>query len=105
LTEKCLGCIEWAGALSYNQLSLQGLRSAIPSYLGDVIVYRAAGILAGQGNKQVALRVIGKYHPAFRGPKIPLELPARGKSLELASKIATELGDPDAKSAIDALLG
>ncbi len=94
-----------AGALSYFQIALQGLRSAVPSYLGDVTVYRAAGILAGQGNKQEALRVIGKYHPAFRGSKIPLEMPARTKALELASKIATELGYQDAKSAIDAVLG
>jgi hypothetical protein len=94
-----------AGALPYFQLALQGLRSAVPSYHGDVIVYRTAGIFARQGNKQEALRAIGKFHPAFRGPRIPMESPAREKSLELAGKLAAELGYPDAKSAIDALLG
>ena len=70
-----------------------------------MIVYRTAGILARQGNKQEALRVIGKFHPAFRGPNFPVEMPARLKALELAGKLATELGYPDAKSAIEALLG
>ncbi|MBN2149977.1 MAG: SIR2 family protein [Candidatus Lokiarchaeota archaeon] len=93
------------GAFPYFQLALQGLRSSFPSYYGDVTVYRTASILAGQGNKQEALRVIGKFHPAFRGPKIPFEMPARVKALDLAGKIATELGYPDAKTAIDAIMG
>jgi len=32
-------------------------------------------------------------------------MPARAKALDLARKIAAELGYPDAKTAIDALLG
>nr|MDO8113097.1 SIR2 family protein [Candidatus Sigynarchaeota archaeon] len=93
-----------AEALKYYQIALQGLRSAIPSGYGDVIVYRTAMLLSNLGNKEEALRVIGKFHAAFRGPNYPIALPARDRGLELAETLAKNLGYSGAKAAVEALL-
>ena len=91
-------------ALQYYKIALQGLRSAIPSYYGDVVTYRTAMLVAEQGNKEEALRIIDKYHIAFHGSNYPVELPARRLGLEFANSIAKDLGYPDAKTAIDAII-
>ncbi|QEE16380.1 SIR2 family protein [Promethearchaeum syntrophicum] len=91
-------------ALKYWNLALDGVRTSVPPAFTDVILYHTAKLTAKNGDKQVALKMIGKLHPNYLGNEPPFKTPARDMSLQLAQNLAQELGYSTVESALQALL-
>jgi len=91
-------------ALKYWKLALDGVRTAIPPAFTDVIVYHTAKLMAKSGDKQNALKIIGRLHPNYLGNEPPFKTPAREMSVQLAQNLARELGHPSVESALQVLL-
>ena len=92
-------------ALKYYMIGLDAVTIYVPSVWSDVNIYQSASLLAEKGQKEEALKVIGKYHSDFRGNLPPYCPPAREMAKQLAEKLASDLGFPDAKTAMFKLLG
>lgn len=91
-------------ALKYYTLALDAIKTFVPSVWSDVAIYQAAQLTAKKGNKEEALRIIGKNHSDFRGNLPPYAPPARNLCKDYAEKLASELKYPNAKAAIEVLL-
>ena len=91
-------------ALKYWSLALDGVRTAVPPAFTDVILYHTAKLTTKFGDKQNALKMIGKLHPNYLGNEPPFKTPARDMSLQLAQNLAQELGYPSVDSALQTLL-
>ncbi len=91
-------------ALKFWSLALDGVRNAVPPAFTDVILYHTAKLTAKFGDKQGALKMIGKLHPNYLGNEPPFKTPARDMSVQLAQNLAQELGYSTVDAALQALL-
>ncbi|HME55261.1 MAG TPA: SIR2 family protein [Candidatus Lokiarchaeia archaeon] len=91
-------------ALHYYDMSVAAIKLAIPPDWNDSVLYRAAVLHAEAGDPRKALELLGRFHPDFHGNATVVIMPARKHALDLAQKLAAELGYPDANTAIEAIL-
>ncbi|MFX0071550.1 MAG: SIR2 family protein [Candidatus Hermodarchaeota archaeon] len=91
-------------ALKYYQISMDAIKLRYPPVWADAIIYRYTLLLNEKRKKKEALRVLGEFHPNFRGNASTVVLPARKKALELAEQVAKELGYPSALIGVNDLL-
>ncbi len=91
-------------ALKYYQLCLDAIKRTAQPMWTDAIIYRVAKLLVQRNDNKLALEIIGKYHPSFKGNAGPINMPARKLTLNLADEIANKLGYANANEAIDEIL-
>ncbi len=91
-------------ALKYYLICLDAIKLITQPVWTDVYIYRTAYLLREKNEPQEALKIIGKYHPAFRGNASTLHMPARELTLSLANELAIDLGYENAQSALNKLL-
>ncbi|MBN1802643.1 MAG: SIR2 family protein [Candidatus Lokiarchaeota archaeon] len=91
-------------ALKYYLICLDAIKLITQPVWTDVYIYRTALLLKERKDPQEALKIIGKFHPSYRGNASVLHMPARELAVSLARDLAVQQGYEDVKSALESIL-